>query len=345
MIMPGESFEGVAPQLTPAQVELRGRLRTHVTELASSIGERNSSSRDNLELSRQYIARVAEEAGYLVRELPFEHRGQTFYNLEFTLGEIPAGMASIVVGAHYDTADGSPGANDNASGVAAVLELARLLRDRKLAVPIRFVAFANEEPPYFAGPGMGSARYVRGLDDPVRDIRFMISMETIGYYSDEPGSQGYPPGVGLFYPDAGNFVAFIANRASGDLLTDLIERFRAVATLPSEGASLPELIEGIDFSDQRSFWAAGVPALMITDTAVFRDPHYHRGSDTAERLDYEKMTRLVDALATALVAMDSSLSWRPGALTENEQGIGGGDGWTRTTDLGRPIESDEEDEE
>jgi hypothetical protein len=310
LIMPGESFEGPEPPLTAAQLELRDRLRSHVTVLASDIGERNKPHYDNLERSRRYIAQVAEEISYSARELPFEHRGETFHNIELTLGEIPAGTASIVVGAHYDTAAGSPGANDNASGVAAVLELARLLRDRKLALPVRFVAFANEEPPYFAGPGMGSVRYVRGFDDPVRDIRFMLSMETIGYYSDEPGSQSYPPGVGLFFPDEGNFVAFIANRASGDLLTELIERFRVVATLPSEGAALPESISGVDFSDQRSFWAVGVPALMITDTAVYRDPHYHRGSDTAERLDYGKMARLVDALATALGEMNETSSQR-----------------------------------
>jgi Zn-dependent M28 family amino/carboxypeptidase len=302
--MPGASFDGQQPPLTPRQVELRDRLRTHVTELASNIGERNWPSYANLERARSYISKAAEEAGYHVRELAFEHRGETFHNVELTLGEIPAGTASIVIGAHYDSVQGSPGANDNASGVAAVLELARMLRDRRLPLPIRFVAFANEEPPYFnSGEGMGSIEYVRGFENPARDVRFMISVETIGYYSEEPGSQRYPVGIGAFYPEKGNFVAFIANLSSGDLLSELLERFRLVATLPSEGAALPESIPGVAFSDQRSFWDAGVPALMITDTAVFRDPHYHRGSDTAERLDYENMARLVDALATAIGEM------------------------------------------
>ncbi|MGE0521284.1 MAG: M20/M25/M40 family metallo-hydrolase [Candidatus Binatia bacterium] len=298
--MPGESYRGTPPPLSAELAAVQDRLRGHVVMLASEIGERNQAHYVGLERARAYIAQQLEAAGYVVRHQPYVYGGRTFHNAEAVTAE-PGGGASVVIGAHYDSAEGSPGANDNASGVAALIELARLLRDKPVKTPIRFVAFANEEAPYFStGEGMGSAEYVKRFPHAAERIRFMLSLETIGWYSDEPGSQRYPAGVGLFYPDRGNFIGFVANPASRGLLRQLIGEFRRVATIPSEGAALPEFIPGIAWSDHRSFWRAGIPAVMVTDTALFRDPAYHTAADTAERLDYEKMVRVVDGLAHAV---------------------------------------------
>src|SRR5262249_54041571 len=174
----------------------------------------------------------------------------------------------------------------------------RVLRAQTLSLPIRFVAFVNEEPPYFnTGEGMGSVEYVRSFEHPAASIRAMLSIETVGMYSDKPGSQRYPPVIGMFYQDRGNFIGFVGDLSSRALVHRAIGSFRSVATLPSEGAVLPSAIPGIAWSDHRSFSAAGIPAAMVTDTAPFRDPHYHRSSDTPERLDYDRMARLVVCLA------------------------------------------------
>jgi hypothetical protein len=304
--MPGESYRGDPPALSPEQQAMASRLRSHVVVLASDIGERNLSNYDGLERSRRYIAEQLREAGYTVVDRPYQFEGEMFHNLE-ALPPDRRDDPNIVIGAHYDSVEGSPGANDNASGVAALIELARLLRAKRLATPVRFVAFANEESPYFnTGEGMGSVEYVKGVDDPVKSIRFMLSLETVGLYRNEPGSQRYPPGIGLLYPDRGNFIAFVANPSSRSLLRDLVRNFRSVATIPSEGAALPASMPGVAWSDQRSFWAAGIPAVMVTDTAPFRDQSYHQASDTPERLDYACMTRLVEGLSHAVAELAGS---------------------------------------
>jgi len=301
--MPGESFEGEPPPLTREQQACASRLRTHVAVLASEIGERNLRHYDGLERARAYIARQLADAGYAVTDHPYVFQGTTFHNVEAVRSD-PGDVPSIVVGAHYDSVEGSPGANDNASGVALLIELARALQVTTLPVPVRFVAFANEEPPYFnTGEGMGSVAYVTRFADPTTRIRWMVSLETVGVYSDVPGSQRYPAGVGLLYPDRGDFIAFVGNPRSRGLVRELVRSFRSVATIPSEGAALPESIPGVGWSDHRSFWDAGIAAVMVTDTAPFRDAAYHRATDTPERLDYGRMARVVDGLAHALAEL------------------------------------------
>lgn len=303
--MPGRSFDGTPPALSATPAATAERLRAHVVRLASDIGERNRPNHARLEQARAYIAAELAAAGYQVRDQRFALDGDQFSNVEARLDDR---TPFIVIGAHYDSVEGSPGANDNASGVAVMIELARALHAAPPKTPLRFVAFANEEPPYFnSGEGMGSEAYVAALADPAANVKWMLSLETVGLYLDAPGSQRYPTGVGWLYPDRGNFIAFIGNPDSRRLLHDLIGAFRAVATLPSEGAALPASIPGVAWSDHRSFWNAGIPAVMVTDTAPFRDPAYHRDFDTPERLNYDNMARLVEGLAhgVAVVAGQS----------------------------------------
>jgi Zn-dependent M28 family amino/carboxypeptidase len=274
--------------------------------LAADIGERNWRHPEGLNRARDYVAAQLRAAGYAPTVVPFEHRGATFENVEAVLAGHGPGDASIVVGAHYDSVVGSPGANDNASGVATLVELARTLRSTSPALGVRFVAFANEEPPFFdTGDGMGSVAYARGLEEPSKRVRAMLSLETVGFYSDAPGSQHYPPLVGWLYPDRGNFIGIIGNLGSRSLVRRTLDAFRRAVPLPAEGATLPAFVPGVSWSDHRSFWDVGVPAAMVTDTALFRDPHYHRATDTPERLDYHRMALLVTGLVPVVTMLAS----------------------------------------
>jgi Zn-dependent M28 family amino/carboxypeptidase len=202
-----------------------------------------------------------------------------------------------LIGAHYDSVFGAPGANDNGSGVAALLALARRLHGPPNEQTLRLVAFVNEEPGYFQGAQMGSFVYAGRCRQHGDRIRAMISLETIGYFSHQPGSQHYPiPGLGLLYPGTGNYIGFVSNVASRKLLRNALGEFRRAARVPSEGAALPASIPGVGWSDQWSFWRHGYPGIMVTDTAPFRYPHYHKASDTPDKLDYDTMTRVVAGL-------------------------------------------------
>jgi Zn-dependent M28 family amino/carboxypeptidase len=203
----------------------------------------------------------------------------------------------VVVGAHYDSAVECPAANDNATGVAALLELARTFAGRKPRTTLRFVAFANEEPPFFQTEEMGSMVYARSLAAHGEKVAAMVALETLGCYSDRPGSQKYPPLVGLAYPDRGNFVAFVGNLASRGLARKCVAAFRARAEFPSEGACLPGWIPGIGWSDHWSFWQAGYQGIMVTDTAPFRYAHYHQPTDTPDKVDFDRLARVTAGLA------------------------------------------------
>jgi Zn-dependent M28 family amino/carboxypeptidase len=221
--------------------------------------------------------------------------GQPCHNIE---AEIPGNRPEIIViGAHYDSVFGSPGANDNGTGAAATLALARRFASAKPKHTLRFVAFVNEEPPYFLSGEMGSLVYARRCKERGDKISAMISLETIGYFSDAPDSQTYPsPGLGVFYPKVGNFIGFVSNVKSRALLRRVIKLFRRNAKIPSEGASLPAFIPGVSWSDQWSFWQHGYPAIMVTDTAPFRYPYYHSSNDTPDKLDYDRFTLVVSGM-------------------------------------------------
>ena len=286
--MPGKSHTGPLPPLTDQERALTARLHRHVHELAKS--ERNA----DLETPALYIAGAFNALGLEARFQSFESRGRTVRNVEVS----PQGDALVVVGAHYDTVPGSPGADDNASAVSALIELAGLLRDERL--PVRFVAFANEEMPYFMTREMGSWNSARRSRDRGETVRAMLSLEMLGYYRDEPGTQRYPPPLGLLYPERGNFIAFVGDLGARGLVHRAIASFRRHAAFPSEGVAAPAMIPGITFSDHWPFRRHGFPAVMVTDTAYNRYPHYHLPSDTPEKLDYERLARVTLGLAGVL---------------------------------------------
>src|SRR6266480_3669469 len=302
MRMPGKNISKAAP-LSPGEITLREELRADVQKLAGEIGERNMWHYAELNAAADFIENSFSRTGLHPRRDSYELRGQACHNLET---EIPGARPEIIlIGAHYDSVFGSPGANDNGSGVAATLALARRFAGKKTEHTLRFVAFVNEEPPYFLSGEMGSLVYARRCKERGDKISAMISLETIGYFSDAPNSQTYPsPGLGLFYPKIGNFIGFVSNVHSRALLRRVIALFRKHAKIPSEGASLPAFIPGVSWSDQWSFWQQGYPAIMVTDTAPFRYPYYHSSNDTPDKLDYDRFTLVVSGMEKVIQELD-----------------------------------------
>lgn len=309
--MPGKTVSKAGP-LSPDEVALREELRADVQKLAGEIGERNMWHYAQLNAAADFIEDSFSRAGLHPRRDSYEMHGQACHNIE---AEIPgrsvqgAAVSSppsiIVIGAHYDSVFGSPGANDNGTGVAATLALARRFASAKPKHTLRFVAFVNEEPPYFLSGEMGSFIYARRCKERSDKIDAMISLETIGYFSDAPHSQTYPsPGLGLFYPKVGNFIGFVSNVRSRALLRRVIALFRKHAKIPSEGAALPAFIPGVSWSDQWSFWQKGYPGIMVTDTALFRYPYYHSSSDTPDKLDYDRFTLVVSGIQKVIEDLD-----------------------------------------
>ena len=303
--MPGSSWSGPLPPLTGKEQRIHDNLKRHVTALAGRIGERNVWRPEALAAAEAYIRTTLEDAGYAVNLQSFPSRGLTVNNLEAVLPGHGAADEIIVIGAHYDSVADSPGANDNASGVAALLELARLLAGTTLSRSVHFVAFANEEAPFFYGDEMGSNRYAARARAQGDHIEAMLSLETIGYYTDQPGSQRYPFPFSFFYPDTGNFIGFVGNLSSRQLVRRAIGAFRAATPFPSEGVAAPSGMEGVHWSDHWSFWQAGYPAIMVTDTAPFRYPHYHAATDTPEQLDYTGLARVTGGLAEVVGVLAS----------------------------------------
>ena len=282
---------------------LATRLRRHVERLAGEIGERHVLRAAALQAAERYVGETLRALGYDVARQSYEAQGVDCANLEVTIAGSDRAAEIVLAGAHYDTVPGSPGADDNASGVAAILELARLLREAKPARTIRLVAFVNEEPPFFFWGEMGSRVYARAARARGDDIRVMLSLEMLGCYSDEKGSQGYPPLLGRFYPAQGDYIAFVSNLRSRRTLRNAFDAFRAASDFPAEKLAAPALVPGIGWSDQLSFWREGYPAAMVTDTAFHRYRHYHQPTDTPEKLDYARMARVVEGLAGTLQAL------------------------------------------
>lgn len=296
---------GPARAVKPGAADTRGvpagledALRSHVETLAGRIGERNFYAPDRLAAAAEYIEAFWRGLGFHAELQDYTDHGRTFRNLWVEIEGKTKPDEIVLAGAHYDSVAGSPGADDNASGVGALLELSRLLKvSGGAARSIRFAAFSNEEPPFFESEGMGSAVYARGARERGEKIAAMLSLESIGYFSDKRGSQHYPPFLGMIYPDTGNFLGVVGDTGSRKLVARVATYARETGLLPFESVAAPRSVPGVSWSDHASFWRHGYPAVMITDTVPYRNPHYHQASDLPETLDYGSYARGTAALA------------------------------------------------
>lgn len=287
---------------------LAARLRAHVVMLAETIGERDAYLPKGRNRARDYAADQFRMAGYAPKLLPYESRhlggvpnGTRYDNVEAVLAvRSPEPRGAWVLGAHYDSAPGTPGADDNASGVAVLLEVARLLKERKPGREVRFVAFGTEEPPAFGTRNMGSWHYADRLMDNGTSVHGMISLEMLGFYNPRRGSQLYPPFLQLFFPDHASFVGVVSDLNSRNLLGAFGAAWRRSSDFPLVASVLPSPFSSLALSDQLNFWARGYPALMLSDTAFYRNANYHQASDLPDTLDYEKMSEVATALAAAV---------------------------------------------
>lgn len=282
-------------------------LERHVTVLAGTIGERHMGRFGNLAATANYLDSSLGplNMGYDVNHQTYQVAGKEVSNIEVTLRGTRRPGEIIVVGAHYDTVPGSPGANDNGTGVAALLALAHAFAGDPQERTIRFVAFVNEEVPFFRTDRMGSYVYARAARQRGDNIVAMISLETMGYFTDEPGTQKFPDGIppGL-YPDRGNFIAFVGNEASAESMTVARDAFRDASDVPVEMLAAPEpLMDVAGLSDQWAFWQFDYPGFMITDTAPFRYPHYHLETDTPDQIDFETLTAVVKGIEASIRAL------------------------------------------
>jgi hypothetical protein len=283
---------------------LQEALREHVNALAVDIGPRTPSNGDSLVRAAKYIRSVFEEAGLSVRQQDYQYYDQRMTNVLATHSAAAGASTYYVIGAHYDTVPGTPGADDNASAVAVMLELTRRLSHERLKVPVLFAAFTLEEPPAYLTGHQGSRIFVRSCLTSGHHVLGAIILEMVGFTAPR---QYYPylarwPG----YPAEGNFIGIIANWRSWRVGRAVLRGFRKNATLPVESLFLPfngRLLPETRLSDHASFWDAGLPALMITDTAFFRNPNYHLPSDTIDTLDLTFMAELVKSLELALLEL------------------------------------------
>jgi Zn-dependent M28 family amino/carboxypeptidase len=293
--------------------DLEGRLKAHVSVLAGEIGPRNIFVPDNWHATSDYIRTFWENRPYRVSTQTYWVKNIACQNLAVEIPGKSEPDKIVLIGAHYDTVSYSPGANDNGSAVAALLELSRLFASRSSRKTIRFVAFANEEPPFFKTREMGSLVYAKACKDRKENIVAMVCLETIGYYREEPNTQNYPFPLSFFYPDKGNFIAVVGNLRSKPLVKSFSRSFMQESDFPVECAAtftLPRRIFrsvspllGTDWSDHWSFWYCGYPAIMLTDTALFRYPYYHSVEDTVDKLDYHSLARVTYGIYKALERM------------------------------------------
>lgn len=265
------------------------RLARDVAVLAGDIGERHVWRPGALQAAADHIEAELIGAGVAVQRQGYVWRGQSCWNLEVQIvGDAEPGRI-VIVGAHYDTVRGSPGANDNASAVAVLLELARALAGCRLRRTLRLVAFTNEESPFAWSERMGSKVYANRCRARGERVAGMLALDGLGCFRDERGSQRYPPPLGLVYPSRGDFLGFVGNFASARLLWASVRAFGRGTSLPVRAAVLPGWLPVAARSDHWSFWRLRYPAVLVTDTLEFRDPHYHRPTDTPEKLDYARL--------------------------------------------------------
>lgn len=279
---------------------LPGKLQKHVFTLSHQIGDRSLFQYPQLKAAASYITTEFKELGFKVEFQKYSLSGKEVKNIIARKPGRRKPEEIIIVGAHYDTCF-NPGANDNASGVAGIIELARMMRQKENCRTIKFIAFVNEEPPFFRTEKMGSFVYARRAREKNKKIKGAIILEMIGYYCQKPFSQRYPPFLGPFFPSQANFIAAVGNLTNRKLVDKISSSFSEASTFPFQPIVLFDFVPGVDFSDHWSFWQHDYPAAMITDTAFYRYRHYHKKSDTFEKLDYNSMAAVVEGLKNAAI--------------------------------------------
>jgi len=267
-------------------------LKAHVKYLSEDCFPRNENTLIQMEKAAAYIEASLQNSGCVVERQEVMARSKKYSNV---IGRLNIGKGKkIIVGAHYDSCWLTPGADDNASGVAGLLELAQLANKANLGYEIEFVAYALEEPPYFGGPLMGSVVHSKSTFAKKEEVEGVIILEMIGYFSDKWFSQKYPiPLLYLFYPNKGNFVTVVGATNQMSFTKQVKVGMQGSTDLPVFSINAPTFIPGIDFSDHRNYWANGYNAVMITDTAFYRNLEYHQAGDTYDRLDYDRMGKVV----------------------------------------------------
>lgn len=285
----------VSPVASPEATVDATALERHVRALAETYHPRSVDDAAQLEAAGDYVLAQLRAAGGKPEIQSFEVDGRQYRNFIVRFG--PSEGPLLVLGAHYDACGSTPGADDNASGTAAILELTRLLASKPPSKPVELVAYTLEEPPYFRTGAMGSARHAAELHRQGRGVRLMVAVEMIGFFRDHPASQKFPmAGLGALYPDTGNFIAVVGQFGDVRTVRRVKGLFLGASDLPVESINAPRSVPGVDFSDHLNYWKLGMPAVMVTDTAFLRNPNYHAGTDTADTLDYERMAKVVRGL-------------------------------------------------
>ena len=295
IVFPRQPFRGPLPPLDDAAQTLSVRLTDHLHAIAAS--PHNLAHEPALEAAARAIEDTLRSIGYRPRAQIYEVQGRPVRNIEITVGPSESDrnppLPILILGAHYDSAGESPGANDNGSGVAAVIEIARALRDfTPSRHRLQLVFWVNEEAPWGKTPAMGSWQHAQRLSQAREPVAGVIALETLGYFSNAPGSQKFPWPFGHIYSDRGNFVAFVGLPGSRTFLRRSLAGFRRNAAFPSIGGVAPGFLEGIDLSDHWSYAQFGYPALMVTDTAPFRNPFYHSEADLPDTVDTQSLARI-----------------------------------------------------
>ncbi len=283
---------------TQEDEELAALLKSHVRMLSGAIGSRNLNDYENYKEAARYINRYFKTFGYTPDVQTIQVKDKIIGNIIAQKKGVELPQEIIIIGAHYDSYF-NPGADANASGVACLLELARLLSDTKLKRTVLYVAFANSEQPYFMTDKMGSLMFARQLKEKSRHVAAVLILDSLGYYTNDNHSQRYPWLVGMLSPNQGNFIALVTNIRSLILARHVKKGLEGVLTFPVH------LLIGFDFidSDHSAFWKEDFKTVLLTDTGHYRYPYYHHLEDTYENLDYKNMGQLTRALKEAVVRM------------------------------------------
>ncbi len=280
------------------------RLRAHVRALCETMAPRTAAHPENLDRAAEYVRRHLAEAGADASIAPFTAEGREYKNVVARVG--PRTAERIVVGAHYDAAEAGIGADDNASGVAGLIELTSALRESPVSTEVELVAYSLEEPPFFRTRSMGSFVHAESLRKEGVAVRAMIALEMIGYFTDSPGSQKFPiGGLSLLYPSRGNFIAVVGCVGQGALVRRVKTAMAESMEVRVRSINATRSVPGVDFSDHLNYWDMGYPAVMVTDTAFFRNPNYHRATDIPKTLDYSRMAEVVEGVHAAVKALAS----------------------------------------